>query len=511
MLNQIRLFLIGVFVISICSLASSQEKLYKEIELSFDSGTVKQYLDSVEYQLGVVFVYSDVIAPNRFVKIQRGRYTLNQLLDSLFFNQSVLYIVRNRFIILSPQTQHKIEGQRILVRGKVLDKKDLPVPFATVYIENKSLGTITNSEGSFKFILPLNAISDTITISSVGFESRKVSPQEYLTKYVVVKLNAASIPLKSIIVRPLNPEHLVMKSYMSRKDNYSRIPVKMEAFFRESSKQDGDYIALTEALVEINKSRYTNDSEDVIRLLKGRNGTNINKSELVNLVVEGGLYNSLKLDIVKYSSYFYGEDALAECNFKSVKTVQLNDRLTYVIGFTPKKGVAYASYSGKLYIDAEKLALVRAEFHLSDEGVKYARNILVKKSPKGFTAKPIYANYEVEYRYYEDVWNLYYARSDLGIKVKRNGEKQNKGFSCVFSSYSEFVVTGISDSTVKKIPYREMVKSNDVLAEQVQNPDLSFWIDNNIILPEEPLIRTLKKLQFDGNLLKKESTVLKVE
>jgi hypothetical protein len=232
---------------------------------------------------------------------------------------------------------------------------------------------------------------------------------------------------------------------------------------------------------------------------------------LVNLVVQGGLYNGLRLDVAKYGSFFYTSEALQEYNFRMIKTTVYNDRQTYIIGFKMKSGLNYAGFEGSLYIDVESLALVRSEFELCPEGIKYAKAALIKKTPKGFSAKPIYAKYQVEYRYYNNIWNLHYAHSEINIKVKKTGNKKKENFSCNFVSTSEFVVTGINDQISDKIRFRDSSKPGDVLVEQVEDTDDSFWADENIIMPEEPLINTIGKLQEKGLIPVEQNTLNDVE
>ena len=509
MLKRLKILVLSILLLCASSIIIAQDNLLSKVDISFQHGTIQEYLDTMQHQLDAVFVYSDIIHPQAVVSIPEGRYSVKHVLDSLFKEQSVLYVSRNNLIILSPQTKSNINNERIVISGKVVSQKNIQIPFATIYIEYKSLGTIANAEGVFRFVLPTECSSDTLSISSLGYESVRISPNEYLTKNLEVRLKTSRIAIKDVIVRPEKPGNLVTASFNSIKDNYSNKHVIMNAFFRESSMQDNDYISLSEALIEIKKSSYTSGLNDLIRLVKGRNGTNISQSELVNLVVQGGLYNGLRLDVAKYGSYFYDENSQAECDYKMLRTIFFQDRLTYVIGFNSKEGVNYSGYEGKLYIDSESLALVRAEFNLSEQGIKYARSVLVKKTPKGFKAKPIYAKYEVEYRFYNNVWNLHYARSDFGIKVKKVRGKKNKGFSCNFISTSEFVVTGITNNPTKRIPFRATSKPNDVLVEQVKNTESTFWLNDNIILPEEPLLSTIQKLQLQGERPKEESIISK--
>lgn len=495
---RLHIVFVLVMLASICS--AQRDLLQERIGVKHSTATIEQFLDTIQHKTNVEFVYSNAIQPNNVVSVQTGDYVVSRLLDSIFKNQSVLYVARGNLIILSPQQKETIESERVVVEGQVVNTKKEPIPYATIYIENKSLGTLTNAEGRFRFVLPEKNSADTLIVSCLGYLNTQITPSEYLTQILEVELKPHSIPLKEVVVRPENPDYIVRESYSRISGNYSKHHVILNGFFREASKQDEDYISLSEALIEIKKSSYSSQLNDLVKLVKGRNGTNTKQSELVNLVIEGGLYNGLRLDVVKYQSYFYGEDMFEECDFSMQKRTYLNGRHTYVVGFKAKEDRDYASYDGRLYFDVETLALVRAEFELSKQGVKFARDMLVKKRPRGFKVKPMYANYMVEYRFYNNVWNLHYARSDLGIKVKKVRGKENKGFICDFTSTSEFVITGMSTNSNKKIPFKAVSKSNDILVEQLANSDKIFWANENVIIPEEPLQKTIVRLQEQGEI-----------
>jgi hypothetical protein len=476
----------------------TQEILQRKVNIHFNSGTHKQYLDSINKQTKIDFVYSDAIRPEETDTINPGEYTLGLFLDKLFQNLNIQYVLRDDAIILSPQKQNVERPEKITVSGKIIARKNQPIPYATVYFARKSIGTLANGEGEFRFLIPPELKSDTLTISCMGYEDKLVPPSEYLNGNFEVRLKSAPIAIKSLTIRHEDPIEIVKKSFQNRFKNCPDKAVLLTAFFREASRQDDEYISLSEALIEVSKSSYLSGAEDLIRLVKGRNGTNTQKSELVNLTVEGGLYNGLRLDVAKYTSYFYSETCDQEYNYRLIKTIFLGERETFVVGFEMKIGLNYAGYRGKLYIDAESYALVRAEFELSPQGISFAKSVLVKKSPRGFSATPAEAKYEVEYRFYNNVWNLYYAKSEIQIKVVKTRGNKDKGFSCNFISTSEFVITGIADKPDERIKARESAGPNDVLVEQVKNTGVSFWNEDNIILPEEPLLKTISKLQDDG-------------
>ncbi len=500
---------LGFLLVVISCRISAQDVLSSKVSIQIPQAGKSVYLKEIKKQTGYDLLYSSAILPTEVINITPGKYMVRQLLDTLFIAQEVAYIVRDKLLIISPQKPDlkNSNNRKLIVEGRVVTKRNQPIPFAAVYFKKSSKGTIANYDGQFRFLISDKHIADTLTITSIGYESKNIPPEQFLTSELTIELKTISFFIKDVIVRPENAKEIISKSYYSRNKNYSTTPVLLNAFFREVSKQNGDYISLTEAIIEISKSSYNGEAEDLIRLVKGRNGTNIKVSELVNLKVEGGLYNGLRLDIAKYGSYFFGEDMFDLCTYRMLRSTFYEGRQTYVIGFDMIEGLNIPGFKGKLYIDVETYALVRAEFEISPKGLKYARNELIRKTPRGYKAKPIYAKYVVEYRLYNQIWNLYYAHSELKIKVKKERGRENKGFSCDFISTSEFVITHQIENADKRIRYREAATSSDVLVEQVRNTTSGFWSDDNIIVPEEPLLITINKLQSEG-IIQPDSTDL---
>ena len=212
-------------------------------------------------------------------------------------------------------------------------------------------------------------------------------------------------------------------------------------FFRETSKQNDKHISLSEAVIDVYKTSYLNEQADLIMLKKGRRGSNVESSDLVNLIVEGGLYNSLRLDIMKYSISFLDPEFFKYYVYDLIKQISFNGRQTYIIGFKFKENISYPGFDGKIYLDVETLALVRSEFRYSQEGLASTYDLLVRKAPMNLKIIPKYGRYEVEYRHYDGKWNLNHARGDIALKVRKKRGRKNKGFTCQFESSSEFVFT----------------------------------------------------------------------
>ena len=95
-------------------------------------------------------------------------------------------------------------SQELIIMGKVMDSnKNTALNYANIGIANKSVGTVSDSNGIFK--LKLNdkvTINDTIQFSYVGFKTKKVLVSALKTKDPIVLLEPQNNVLKEVIIKP---------------------------------------------------------------------------------------------------------------------------------------------------------------------------------------------------------------------------------------------------------------------------------------------------------------------
>jgi len=493
----------GIYIYFCLALLFSNSNIYGQdilkeyIPLPPQELTVEQYLYHIEDMTGYHLGYSSAIVDKKRIALYPDSLQVEELLDTLFSSHSVRYIIRDKRIILSPQSGELVKSRLIKITGTVKNEKNgKSVPFATVHVPGSSTGTISNYEGAFELNLPADSIIDTLMVSCIGYNSDTILSQDFLMGPVKIGLLPTKFQIEELIVRPEKPIDLLLAALKRKHENYGSNSELLTAFFRESSKQNDNYISISEAIIDIYKTSYSSDQSDLIKLRKGRRGNNTENSELINLIVEGGLYNNLQLDIMKYDVTFFDPEFFENYEYSFLKQITFNKRQTYVIGFKFKNNLPIPGYNGKIFLDAKSLGVVRAEFEISEEGLKYASSLMVKKIPSKYRILLKEGKYEVEYRYYESKWNLNHARSEIALKVRKKRGKENKGYSCQFQSASEFVITGRTTEEFDRIKYREASKPSDVLFEQITNTDSEFWGYETTIIPEEPLIETIKKLKL---------------
>jgi hypothetical protein len=344
---------------------------------------------------------------------------------------------------------------------------------------------------------------DTLGVSHIGYSLFRMPLYDIDTNHLTIRLSTNQVEIDEIIIRPYDPIYIITKAMESIPDNYELNASVLTAFFRESTKQNEDNISLSEAIIHIFKESYASSRPDQVKIFKGRKGNNIANKENIDFIVQGGLYNNLQLDIVKNGITFLDKDYFHLYDYTIDKIIYHQERPTYIISFDQRSGVNYPCYKGKLYIDVESLAIIGADFELSQEGMNYAAGLYVKKCPRKLRVKPVSASYQVYYRQFNNRWNLSNVRSEISVRVRHRKDKSQDKLNYMFESISEFVVTGIDSSNTARFKFNEISRPRDILVQQIKETDESFWGDENIIIPEEPIEKTILRLgkkdgiQFD--------------
>ena len=94
-----------------------------------------------------------------------------------------------------------IYGQVLKIEGQIINENQSPVEYANVGISGKSLGTVSNSLGKFTLFLDKSFLSDTILISHLGYEDRKILVSAITAENpLTVKTKTKNIDLEEVVV-----------------------------------------------------------------------------------------------------------------------------------------------------------------------------------------------------------------------------------------------------------------------------------------------------------------------
>ncbi len=278
-------------------------------------------------------------------------------------------------------------------------------------------------------------------------------------------------------------------------NNYSNDPVMMTSFYRETIKQNRNYVSVSEAVLDGYKASYTNEADlDRVKIFKGRKSQDVMKMDTVLFKLQGGPLTMFLLDVVKNPGELFEEGIMNFYIYQMGGIINIDDRQAYVITFEQMGPVDVPLYAGKIYIGVKDYAFVGAEFQIDEKNLEAANQYLVRKKPVGMKINVDNANYLVNYRLIDGTWHLNYTRTELMFTVRW---KKNL-FRSRYTTMTELAVTDIDKDkeNITRYKFRETTKRSDIFADQVSNfEDPDFWGEYNIIQPEESIQSAIQRIE----------------
>ena len=380
-------------------------------------------------------------------------------------------------------------AQQVLVSGTVVDDKTGD-PLRQVSISAGRVSVVTNEDGAFT--LKLDQMPSTVSVSHLGYKTKKVNLSAQKTENLKVRLVPTAIQLREIVVRTNNPRELVDIAIKKIPENYSRVPELLKAFYRETAMKRKHYIYVAEGVEDMYKTPYTRSvNRDRVSIIKGRRLLSQKTSDTLGVKVAGGPVLPVQLDIVKNHDILLNKEELDCYKFSMGVPEYINDRLQYVVMIDPFAWKEYALYHGKFYIDCERLAFTRIELELDmSDKEKATRTMLVKK-PFGVKFKPKELSCVIDYRYEDGVTRISYLRNIFRF----NCDWKKRLLATSFTATCEMVVTDSQSENVQPIANRSSFDSHDAYYDKVEYfMDPEYWSQYNIIEPSESLDKAIKRL-----------------
>jgi len=381
-----------------------------------------------------------------------------------------------------------------IYKAKVVDgKTGTALSFAGITVEGTNYTTVTNTEGEFAIKIPIDIKEATLTIQYMGFKSKSVSISEFKNDKFKIELEPVAVELPEVSVISKDAESLVVGMFQKKGENYPAEAEQLTAFYRESIRKNKTYASLSEAVVDVYKQSYNSYRADVVKIFKARKKTDYGKVDTLVFKLMGGPFNSLYLDMLKYPEMIFTEKMLENYDFAFERSTRIGNRLIYVIDFKQKKHIDDPLYFGKLYIDAQNLALKSAVFKLNLQNKEEAARMFVVKKPYNADAYPVETNYRVDFFEKNKKWYYGYSRIEMALKV--NWKK--KLFNSTFYSTIEMAVTDRNKAEQsKELNNKDRIRPNIVITDEVSGfADPDFWGEFNVIEPEKPIEAAIRKIQ----------------
>lgn len=143
------------------------------VDIKVDKGQTIDVLQQIESQTDYLFVYnSNKIQLNRLISIDANKRSVTEILDRIFGNSDITYIIQGNNILLTQkknnlQLTDTQQQAKVEIRGKVADSNGESLIGATVTEKGMNNGVITDVDGNFTLSMQPDKM---IEISYIGYQ-----------------------------------------------------------------------------------------------------------------------------------------------------------------------------------------------------------------------------------------------------------------------------------------------------------------------------------------------------
>ncbi len=385
------------------------------------------------------------------------------------------------------------QDELIVINGVVKDAMtNTKLENVTVSLEGTSIGTVTNADGAFSLKIPQDTRNGRLEFSHLGYLNNFIAVSGSFN--VSVMMMPVSRVIKESIVYGADAREIVTEALKRIPSNYSSTDNLLSAFYRETIRKNSRYMSISEAMIDVLKTDYTHRriTSDRVRIAKARRLLSQKQSDTLSVKVSGGPNLALIMDMAKNPDLLFDNESVRYYQFHQEASVMIDDRIHYVIRFTPSAQVNYALCAGKLFIDSETLAFTRAEFSLDLSSHEKAEKQVLRRKPLGLRFRLLDVDFIVSYKTHNGVNNLNYICNQIRFKC----DWRSRLFSSTYTARSEMVVVDNQENPGIEITNKDAFKTTEVFYDVVQeywNED--FWKDYNILEPTENLENAVRRLK----------------
>jgi len=494
---------IALYILLILPKQAYCQRSILDSTFTFRAGIIKtgNAFDIITRQTGYNFTYdSRLVNTENKSEMTFRDIKLSVILDRLLNNDSLVFSVIDKYIIISRKVYPSLSPSDSIssdevnyITGVVLDEETFePLQFATIALKHNGRGTVSNSNGEFGLKITSDLITDTLSVSFLGYINRDVPVIQSLGNNFAISMKREFISIPEIIIRNQIPQEIILKARKAIPENYGNSPVYLTGFYREGVLKKNELQTYSEAILKIFKSSYTGSLlGDQIKVVKSRKIENTDRKDTLAVRLKAGLSTCLELDGVKNIFDFLSFDRLSDYSYRMTDIVKFDDEAAYVVDFEQIKNIDLPLYKGSIYINTVDYAILQAEFEINQALIHKIKDSFVTNPSRGFTTWPVSVNYSVSYRKVNDRYFLNHVRGDLLFSAKQ----KRKLFNTQFKVFFELAITDIELNNVTRFEREDLAPVHSIFSKTINSYDPLFWGDQDFLRPEDNLLQSLKNLK----------------
>jgi len=465
-------------------------------------GTVYQLLEKITEKTGMMFIYdSKIINNQKRTEIKKGTYSIRLAVCEIVGNTNLdIKSIGNHILITLPVTHTaapvKIKEKKcdvhFVIEGTLLDKSTRkPVEAGSVGVQGSSIGSVTNSNGEFRLVLPDSLHTSKVVFSHIGYENQVIEASLLEGTHCIVGLQGRVIPIQEVVVRLTNPIHLLRQMYEKKWINYSSKPTYTMSFYREGVESGNRFVNLNEGVFKVYKPSNLSGEKDQVKLLKMRTISSQNKKDTIVAKIKAGVDACLTLDIIK-NIPDYLSPVNDEYRYFSTGVTTIDGRPANIVYFEQRPDIDIPLFCGDLYIDSENHALLGANIEVNPRYVKSSADIFIEKKSKEFGITPQKITYSISYKQWGGHYYINYVRGDLHFKIKYH--KRWFGGTSHLHTWFEMATCKIDSQEVKSFSKNELLPRRTIFEDTNYSYDNNFWENFNVIPIENNLSESIGKI-----------------
>ncbi len=383
------------------------------------------------------------------------------------------------FFLLVATTYSQSPDRGALVRGIIYDMQTRkPVPYASIYLKQSQQGTSATERGEFSIRIK-NGLSDTLIISAIGYKTLKItSPAEDML-FQTLYLTENVVELNTVTVSAQRAVDIIRQAMRNREETYGTEPHKLTGVYRIADKENGAYVRLIEAAIDIYDSDYMKKDSRVVDYLAVRQSKDFRTfrwkmDKLNSRTVE----ELLKPDLIKRPTrathqngfekgFFYTFEGYSTLDYKEI----------YIISAKRNTVYEWPNYDATFYVRAEDLAIVRVDRDYSIARPNWAKE-------QGVETKILKDHLILKYKDVDGRLYLNYFLWNLKGEVV---EEKSGGKVISFERSEELNIHEVSFATAQKV---RSAWDQDIY-KMTEPYNSSFW--ENFLVSDTQLFRDVTK------------------
>ncbi|MGB0525220.1 MAG: carboxypeptidase-like regulatory domain-containing protein, partial [Flammeovirgaceae bacterium] len=154
------------------------------------------------------------------------------------------------------------QSEQIHLSGKVLSAKDnSPLPYAYVQIQGIPIGTVTDHTGSYSLFIPEKYAEKQLDFFYLGYKKQSFQINRITNQSnFIVKLEESTTLLSEVVIEPrkeISAKKLWKKVIKNISKNYPQTAINMEAYYRETIRENDAYMKYADAACQFHLAPYS--------------------------------------------------------------------------------------------------------------------------------------------------------------------------------------------------------------------------------------------------------------